>query len=349
MSSYKSGRMAGIAAMVALLATSSPVAAAGSTANTEFGATSQLALLLQPAALTGQAPAVRGHPVFSWNMAAPDGMPAARIASAAPDGMRVAAAAGAPEAKAGGLATGSMATKARKVRAPKPRRPELLASVAISFGKLPALARIAPAYAEIDAGFLDNCRTELCRNASATLHSVIEGNADGQLLALISAVNRSVNRLITYRRDQDLYGVMDFWAKPSSTLNKGMGDCEDYAILKMAVLAKAGVPADSLSVVILRDETRNVYHAVTAVQTASGAYILDNLQQDIRKDSELPNYMPLYSVSAGRGYIYGKRIGGGSLVASAGRLDAIAPGEGLSTYAQAAPSPVLMWNGFGPF
>jgi predicted transglutaminase-like cysteine proteinase len=267
-----------------------------------------------------------------------------------PDGLRIVAAKSAPEARAAdGLATGSIATKAQKVRAPKPRQPELLASVAISFGKLPALARIAPTYAEIDAGFLDKCLTGLCDNAAATLRTVIDGNAHGDVLALLSAVNRSVNRLITYRRDQDLYGVMDFWAKPSSTLNKGMGDCEDYAILKMAVLAKAGVPARSMSVVILRDEVRNVYHAVTAVQTSSGAYILDNLQRDIRKDSELPNYMPLYSVSAGRGYIYGKRMGGHSLVASAGRLDAIAPGEGLATYGPAAPGTVLMWNGHGPF
>jgi hypothetical protein len=42
-------------------------------------------------------------------------------------------------------------------------------------------------------------------------------------------------------------------------------------------------------------------------------------------------------------------MGGRSLVASAGRLDAIAPGEGLATYGQAAPGLVLMWNGHGPF
>lgn len=238
--------------------------------------------------------------------------------------------------------TGSIAAApAPKAPARGATRPELLASVAIPFGRLPALERIAPAYAEIETDFLDHCGTVMCENATATLKQVVAAGRKGRFVELLAAVNRSVNRLITYRRDKDLYGTMDYWAKPSATLERGMGDCEDYAILKMAVLAKAGVPARSMSVVILRDEKRQVYHAVTAVQTSNGAYILDNLEAELRKDSDLPNYMPLYSVSAGRGYIYGRRTGG-AMVASAGGLKSVAPGEGLEaeivTVAEALPA-----------
>jgi hypothetical protein len=106
------------------------------------------------------------------------------------------------------------------------------------------------------------------------------------------------------------------------------------------VLAKAGVPAKSMSLVVLRDERRNVYHAVLAIRTSHGSYILDNLHSAIRRDVELPDYMPLYSVSAGRGYIYGRRGGKSLLSASASGFDAIAPGEGLDFPGwSAAPSP----------
>lgn len=237
-------------------------------------------------------------------------------------------AAGQPQARA--EVTGSIAA------APAPEAPvrgtarsELLASVAIPFGRLPALARIAPAYAEIGTDFLDHCGTAICENAAATLKQVVAAGRGGSLPDLLAAVNRSVNRLVSYRRDADLYGMTDHWAAPGETLARGMGDCEDYAILKMAVLAKAGVPARSMSVVIVRDERRQVYHAVAAVQAGGGAYILDNLEAELRRDSELPDYMPLYSVSAGRGYIYGRRAGSGTMVASAGGLGSVAPGEGL--------------------
>jgi len=214
---------------------------------------------------------------------------------------------------------------------------ELLASVPIPFGRLPALARMQPIYSDMASGLFKDCRTATCQNARATIEAVIEKGKDRKFLDLIGAVNRSVNRLVTYRRDLDSHGVIDVWSTASHTLSTGLGDCEDYAIAKMAVLQKAGVPPKSMSLVILRDEKRDVYHAVLAVSTSRGAYILDNLSEIVRRDVELPNYMPLYSVSAGRGYIYGRRAGAGALSASLGSLDGIAPGEGFAAEATAMP------------
>jgi predicted transglutaminase-like cysteine proteinase len=270
------------------------------------------------------------------------------LASLQVAGLRMTAFGPVERAPARAEVTGSIA-KAPAPAAParSAARSELLASVAIPFGRLPALERIAPAYSEIETDFLDRCGTILCENATATLKRVVAAGRNGRVVDLLAAVNRSVNRLITYRRDKDLYGTMDYWAKPSATLDRGMGDCEDYAILKMAVLAKAGVPARSMSVVILRDEKRQVYHAVTAVQTGSGFYILDNLEAELRKDTDLPSYMPLYSVSAGRGYIYGRRAGS-TMLASAGGLKSVAPGEGLEPAAATMAATQLVLPVAGP-
>ena len=330
MSSRRFARTASVIAAAAAISALSIGAGSGADRDDRFDggpASAGMTRLLQPLPLALSVEPGAGRTLASLQIA----------------GLRMTAFGPAERTQASGDVTGSIAAAA----APAPRapardsvRPELLASVAIPFGRLPALERIAPAYAEIETDFLDRCGTAMCENAAATLKQVVAAGRNGRLVELLAAVNRSVNRLITYRRDKDLYGTMDYWAKPSATLDRGMGDCEDYAILKMAVLAKAGVPARSMSVVILRDEKRQVYHAVTAVQTGNGAYILDNLEAELRRDSDLPNYMPLYSVSAGRGYIYGRRTGGAT-VAAAGGLKSVAPGEGLEpatvTVAEALP------------
>ena len=53
--------------------------------------------------------------------------------------------------------------------------------------------------------------------------------------------------------DQALYGEIDFWASPLATLGRGAGDCEDYAIAKFVALRLAGMSADDLRIVIMRD------------------------------------------------------------------------------------------------
>lgn len=269
---------------------------------------------------------------------------AERIAAMDPGGQRLTVAIAHTET------TGSIAGRAQPPAArTRKAQAELLASVAIPFGRLPALARMKPIYAEMDAGLFQDCRTATCENARATLATVVEHGRKGRFLELIGAVNRSVNRLVAYRRDRDVHGIVDYWAKPSQTLNAGTGDCEDYAILKMAVLARAGVPAKSMSLVVLRDERRSVYHAVLAIRTSGGSYILDNLDPAVRRDVELSDYMPLYSLSAGRGYIYGRRSGKSLLSASAAGFDAITPGEGLDVPERSSALPPAPRELRGPF
>ena len=168
-----------------------------------------------------------------------------------------------------------------------------------------------------------------CEQSAARLRALVANEAPRGFTQLVSAVNAGVNRLIRYRPDRATYGQLDFWANPSTTLNRGAGDCEDYAILKMAVLADAGIPRSAMSIVVVKDQRRDVYHAVLSVRTTQGNFILDNVRQEVLADTELPDYMPLYSVSNGHGQIYGQRVGGAPrLVASLESLDGIVPGEG---------------------
>lgn len=144
----------------------------------------------------------------------------------------------------------------------------------------------------------------------------------------INLVNVAVNRSIQYRRDIDTYGVMDRWAGPGETLARRQGDCEDFAILKMAALQSYGVDRDAMSLVVVFDQKRRFYHAVLAVEVEGRNYILDNLSDQVRLDSQLPDYVALYSIRDGKGFIHGARSKSKAIAATASLSD-IAPGEGM--------------------
>ena len=96
-----------------------------------------------------------------------------------------------------------------------------------------------------------------------------------KLWSAITRVNGQVNRAITQRKDQETYGVEEFWATP---LAAGLtyGDCEDYVLEKRRALVAEGVPAHALSIAVVRTSWGES-HAVLLVSTSQGDYVLDNL------------------------------------------------------------------------
>ena len=132
---------------------------------------------------------------------------------------------------------------------------------------------------------------------------------------------------IAYRPDRQVGGRIDHWAMPDETISRRFGDCEDFAILKKALLIDAGVPAKSMSIVVLKDTDRQLYHAVLAIKTNAGHLILDNVRNDVLFDHQIRHYRPLYSISAAGNKIYGYKSGASVALATA-PLAEIAPGAG---------------------
>lgn len=202
--------------------------------------------------------------------------------------------------------------------------PGVFGSVAIPMRNFPVAARWAAVYSEIGA-----CSgTDACGDKGAALAALVENVRDKKFLDKLDAVNRTVNRLITYRKDEAVYGSVDYWARPAEILAGGVGDCEDFAILKMAALIDAGVPAQSISMVVLQDRSRNAFHAVLSIATQSGTFILDNLSNTVARDVAYRSYVPLYSFSTERAWIHGVRPGSPQIAAAKNNFAAIAPGEG---------------------
>ena len=109
-------------------------------------------------------------------------------------------------------------------------------------------------------------------------------------------VNQMMND-VRYASDNNVWGKSDFWATPIEFLQKGSGDCEDYAISKYASLEALGVPEERMRVVILQDTSKNLAHAILAVYTDSGVMILDNQAKTVKYDIEISNYKPIYSIN----------------------------------------------------
>ncbi|MEV8670804.1 transglutaminase-like cysteine peptidase [Mesorhizobium ciceri] len=203
--------------------------------------------------------------------------------------------------------------------------PGVFGSVALSMRNFPVAARWAPVYRAITA-----CSAgSPCEHKSTAFAGMIAAAQGKGFSEKLSFVNSSVNRLIAYRKDSVVYGKLDYWAKPSEILERRAGDCEDFAILKMTALLRAGIPTQSMALVVLQDRKRGFFHAVLSVSTGSGTFILDSLSNTVMRDSDLPDYVPLYSFSTDRAWIHGSRPGGAQMADIKGGFATVAPGEGF--------------------
>lgn len=172
-------------------------------------------------------------------------------------------------------------------------------SVVIPVGKLP----LATSWTRVAD------RMNLCKNSCTTLGrrlTEISGQAaEMPTLDALRLVNSTVNSAITYRTDKALWRKADYWATPAEIIGKQAGDCEDFAIAKMALLRKAGFDQSQLQLIVLKDVRKQVFHAVLAVHTNGGTYILDNMNNTVSNDTALRNYMPIMSFAAGKSFIHG--------------------------------------------
>jgi predicted transglutaminase-like cysteine proteinase len=92
------------------------------------------------------------------------------------------------------------------------------------------------------------------------------------------------------------HGVADVWSAPLSTFTSGRGDCEDYAIAKYVALREAGVAAEDLRILLVRDVVINEDHAVLAAHQSGHWLILDNRNMRLIEDNDIKHYMSLFAI-----------------------------------------------------
>jgi predicted transglutaminase-like cysteine proteinase len=160
----------------------------------------------------------------------------------------------------------------------------------------------------LEGNLAEKCKTADCHERATILRSFPQMVDNGSFIAKLQKANQLVNETIRYQEDVVTYNRLDYWAAADEITRRGAGDCEDFAILKYDLLLQAGVPASSMSLVVLKDLDRNLFHAVLAVSTNKGHFILDNVVDRVYRDQEVSHYQPLFSFSKGRSWLHGTSV-----------------------------------------
>jgi predicted transglutaminase-like cysteine proteinase len=152
-----------------------------------------------------------------------------------------------------------------------------------------------------EAKLIADCKSDesRCGTGSSKVVRLARTAEAGDLRGRVEAVNRSVNQMVRYVSDYQQHGLADVWSSPFETLTSGMGDCEDYAIAKFAVLLAAGVPDADIKMLLVRDTAVRQDHAVLAVRVEGRWLVLDNRYSQLSEARDLPHFMPLFAIDRG--------------------------------------------------
>jgi predicted transglutaminase-like cysteine proteinase len=142
----------------------------------------------------------------------------------------------------------------------------------------------------VQLALCDGDRDHCASPAALKLLAIVDQARTREGRARLGETNRSINLAIRPARD----GAADDWSSPLATLQRGAGDCEDYAIAKLAALRLAGVADEDLRIVVVRDTPSGEEHAVAAARLDGHWLMLDNRRMAMVEDEDARGYRPLY-------------------------------------------------------
>jgi predicted transglutaminase-like cysteine proteinase len=149
---------------------------------------------------------------------------------------------------------------------------------------------------------LMRCLTDesACSPAAARFAAIVKEAREHEGRVRLNFVNQRVNNAIQYTSDMAQWATPDEWSAPlavgKGSFETGLGDCEDYAIAKYVALRAAGVPAQHLRVLLVRDNLARLDHAVLAANEEGHWFILDNRWTAAVEDSDVRRFTPLLAL-----------------------------------------------------
>ncbi|SFK05948.1 transglutaminase-like cysteine peptidase [Bradyrhizobium sp. Gha] len=142
----------------------------------------------------------------------------------------------------------------------------------------------------VQLALCDGDRDHCASPAALKLLAIVDQVRTRDGRARLGETNRAINLAIRAESD----GAEDVWSSPLKTFARGAGDCEDYAIAKLAALRLAGVADEDLRIVVVRDARAGEEHAVIAARLDGHWLMLDNRRMAMVADDEARSYQPLF-------------------------------------------------------
>jgi predicted transglutaminase-like cysteine proteinase len=148
----------------------------------------------------------------------------------------------------------------------------------------------------VQIALCDGDRERCASPAALRFLAIVDQGRGREGRARLGEINRAINLAIRPASDLAQYGEEDVWSSPLATLNRGAGDCEDYAIAKYVALRQAGLAAQDLRIVILHDALHHEDHAVTAARLDGHWLVLDNQRMAMVEDIDARSVRPLFVI-----------------------------------------------------
>ena len=134
-------------------------------------------------------------------------------------------------------------------------------------------------------------------------------------LEQLTIVNNFINRNIHFASDMEIWGQEDYWSTPLELLQKGAGDCEDFAIAKYIALRKLGIPDEQLRLIYVRAQLGAPDNPVVQAHMVLGYYehptdtplILDNLVGTLQPATKRTDLSPVFSFNSQGLWVGGNR------------------------------------------
>ena len=123
------------------------------------------------------------------------------------------------------------------------------------------------------------------------------------------AVHSLVRERVRWAHDLDTMKVSDLWANAGETLERGAGDSEDIAAVKMQVLKAAGWNSRDLYISIGRGKGVGA-HVVLLARAPSGFYVLDDKASRPMTPQQHAKFTPILTLGQGKSWVHGRRVSG---------------------------------------
>lgn len=124
----------------------------------------------------------------------------------------------------------------------------------------------------------------------------------------VAYVQTAVHREIVWRSDATEWGRHDYWASASETLNRGAGDMEDYAILKMQALRVLGFSASDLFLMMGRDKVAGPITVLVVRLDQRNYVMLEDLGGAPIATDRRTGFEPILSFSGSNSWVHGRRV-----------------------------------------
>lgn len=124
----------------------------------------------------------------------------------------------------------------------------------------------------------------------------------------VAHIQAAVHREIIWRSDATEWGRHDYWASASETLNRGAGDMEDRAILKMQALRALGFGASDLVLMMGRDKVAGPITVLIVRLDQRNYVMLEDLGGAPIATDRRTGFEPMMSFSGNSSWLHGRRV-----------------------------------------